>query len=383
MIIKLEDLAAKRVKSSEGLVVSDHTFEMSGFSGQLIFTGKGTRGIVIKNPKGEIKFQDCVIDNAGTGVVIKLDGKYDGVKLNGSGTTKLFGKAGNSQSQMIYFQGTWSNVEVCGFDIDQRRDNKIGSTTTGSCLQMAGVLSSTHSLGNVHVHDMILRNCGDEGNYENNFERGAGYAQGEYLTVENVKVFGSGRDFFQQWGFKNATYRNCYGENGGKEADSNHCSALSMNGWTEELLIEDCQFDNVAQLIYSGTPAPGKKIFATIRNVVYNQGTHAGNRNNGAAYLKGPGLYRFENCLINAPEVKLAAITADGCTVELLADSNKITAPDVDRLFNGGSVTKFIPPPVEKIDTIEVTRIVTTPYNQSSTTEYFLEDGSELILKQP
>lgn len=339
MIINLVDLANKRVKSTSEVTISDHTITVTGAAPpdhELIFTGIGTRGLVIKNAKGKVIFRDVTIDNASTGVTIKFDGVYSNVKVDGEGTTKLFGKAGNSASQMIYFVGTWSNIEVCGFEIDQRRNNATGSTTTGAALQFAGVLSSTHNLGSVYEHDIIIRNAGDEGNYVNHFDRGSGYAQGEKLLVEDVSVFGSGRDYFQEWGFKNVTYRKCYGENGGKEADSNHCSAFSINGWTENLLIEDCEFKNIAQLIFGGLPQSGKSIDARIYRTRYDQGTHAGARNNQAAYLKGPGKYYFESCEIFAPNVLQAAITADNCSVEY--SNCVITAKDDGRTFNGGSV---------------------------------------------
>lgn len=337
MIINLVDLANKKAKPAEGLTISDHTLDLAKFTGsELIFTGIGTRGLVIKNSKQvQITFQDVTIDNGSTGVLLKFDGVTSQIKTSGI-NTKLFGKAGNSASQLIYFVGTWSNVEIAGFELDQRRDNKTGSTTTGAALQLAGVLSSTHNLGDVYIHDIIIRNAGDEGNYVNHFDKGSGYAQGENLRVEDVSVFGSGRDYLQQWGFKNVNYRRCYGENGGKEADANHCSAFSMNGYTENLLIEDCNFKNVAQLIFSGNPAPGKQIDARIYRTRYDQGTHAGARNNQATYLKGPGKYYFEECEIFAPNVLQAAITADGCNVEY--SNCNITAKDTDRVFNGGTV---------------------------------------------
>jgi hypothetical protein len=375
MQINLQDLASKKAKSAEGLMISDHTLDMAKFTGsELIFSGNGVRGLVIKNPKGLVKFQDCTIDNASTGVTVKFDGVYNGIKVDGSGTTKLFGKAGNSASQMIYFNGTWSNVEVCGFEIDQRRNDATGSTTTGSALQFAGVLNTSHNLGTVQLHDIVIRNAGDEGNYDNHFERGAGYARGNFLIVERVKVFGSGRDFFQQWGFINAVYRDCYGENGGKEANPDHCSALSMNGWTQNLIVENCEFKNVAQLLYSGVPAPGETIKAELRNVRYTQGTHAGKLNNQAMYLKGPGKYVLSDCLIDAPNAVIAAITADNCQVEYTGC--QINAKDVDRLFNSGKVTEI----AKVIETTCDAVVKVTTMSGVSTTQYFI-GTQEFIIK--
>lgn len=382
MIITLEDLAAKRVKSTPEVGVSDHTITLTNApkDHELIFTGKGTRGLVFKDAKGKIIFRQATIDNASTSVTLKFDGTYDGIKVDGEGTSKLFGKAGNAASQMIYFQGIWSNVEVCGFDIDHRRNTNPGSSTTGAAVQFAGVIKSGHNLGKVYKHDLILRNPGDEGSYNNHFQASGGYAQGDTLLVENCMVYNSGRDFFQQWGFKNVTYRNCIGENGGLEADSNHCSALSMNGDTEVLLVENCQFKNVAQLIYSGS---GKGIKAVISNVKYTQGTHAGSLNNQAAYLKGPGEYTFKNCIIDAPKVKEAAITADGCKV-IVDSTNKITAPKLSRTFNGGSVVQGNPDPVTVTTHGDLIIETTTTWDGMVSVKYFAliaNVKTELIVK--
>lgn len=377
MNINLVDLQNKKVKGSDGVLISDNKIDLSKFTGsELVLTGKYTKGInLIWRPQIEVTFKDADVDNAGTGPTLKCDGVYDQVKLTGI-NTRFYGKAGNAASQMIYFVGTWSNVKAGGFYLNQRRDDKVGSTTTGACIQFAGVLKAGHNLGDVHIYDMIVYNAGDEGDYTNHFALDGGYATGENLLVENVKVYGSGRDFNQQWGFRNVIYRNCYGENGGKEADSNHCSALSMNGYTETLLVEDCEFKNVAQLLYSGSPEPGKSINAKILRVKYDQGTHAGARNNQAAYLKGPGKYHFEDCEINAPNVLQAAITADGAQVTYT--NCKIVAKDIDRLFNGGSVKEIKPQPVVK--KYPVTAEVEETTLAGLTTKKLIYDGKEFAL---
>lgn len=376
MNINLVDLQNKKVKGSEGVLISDNKIDLSKFTGsELILTGKYTKGLLlILRPQIQVTFKDAVIDNAGTNETIELGGTYDQVKLWGDGSTKLFGKVGNSASQLIFFKGIWSNIEVGGFEMDQRRDNKTKSTVTGACLQFEGVLKAGHNLGNVHVHDMIMYNTGDEGDYINHFGLDGGYVTGENLLVENVSVFGSGRDLNQQWGFRNVIYRNCYGENGGKEADSNHCSALSLNGYTETLLVENCEFKNVAQLIYSGSPAPGKSIKAVISNVKYTQGTHAGERNNSSLYLKGPGEYLLKGNVIDAPNVKEAAITADGCKVIVEGD-NQITAPRLARIFNSGTVAQ-----TPAIKRYPVQAEVFESTINGSTTRKLLFEGREFIL---
>lgn len=368
--ITLEDLAAKKAKPAEGLVISDHTFDLNKFTGsELVLTGKGTRGLVFKNQRQvQISFKDLVIDNASTGVTLKFDAISNQVLVSAV-NAKLYGKSGNLASQMIYFVGTWSNVEIGGFEIDQRRNSNPGSTTTGACVQLQGVKSSSHNLGNVRIYQMVLRNTGDEGTYANHYGYDGGYAQGENLLVDDVKVFNSGRDFNQQWGFRNVTYRNCYGENGGLESDPNHCSALSMNGNTENLLIENCEFKNVAQLVYSGLPT--NKIKALFTGVKYTQGTHSGTRNNQSAYLKGAGEYVFKNCVIDAPNVKIAAITADKCDVILIGESNKIVAPKVSREFEPATVTTFIPPPEITVSTQDLEVVTLTDYMGNVTTKYF------------
>lgn len=376
MNIALEDLAKKTVKNTEGVVISDNNVNLSKFTGsEVIFTGKYTKGLLLTlRPQMQVTFRDALIDNAGTNVTVKLDGTYDQVKVSGSGSTKLFGKAGNAASQMIYFNGVWSNIELCDFEIDQRRDVKPGATTTGAAVQFAGVIKDGHNLGRVYEHGLIISNAGDEGNYVNHFDRTGGYVQGDILLVEGCKVFSSGRDSFQQWGFRNVTYLNCYGENGGLEADSNHCSSLSMNGDTDTLLVKDCEFNNIAQLIYSGKPTT--KIIADFINVKYTQGVHAGALNNQAAYLKGPGEYIFNKCTIDATKMKEAAITADGCNVTILAPNN-IIAPKLYRTFNGGTLTAAIPPPVT-VKTQGVLDIETTTTYDGVITEKYFYKGTEL-----
>lgn len=382
MNISLEDLYNKKVKPSEGMTVSDNKVDLSKFTGsEVIFTGRYPKGIyLIVRPQIEVAFKNAEIDNGGTNVTLKIDGAYDQFKLTGI-NAKFFGKAGNAASQMIYFNGTWSNIMVGGFELDQRRNGNPGNTTTGPNLQFAGVFKAGHNLGKVYVYDMIYRNSGDESDYDNYNNGSTGAARGEELLVENCKSYNSGRDVFQQWGFKNVTYKNCYGENAGLEAESNHCSALSMNGGTEVLLVENCEFKNMAQLIYSNYD--GKQIKATFNNVKYTQGTHAGARNNQAAYLKGPGEYTFKNCVIDAPSVKEAAITADGCKV-IVESSCKITAPKLSRTFNGGSVIQTNPDPVVVTTHGDLIIETTTTWEGLISVKYFALMGdvkTELIVK--
>jgi hypothetical protein len=349
MIINLQDLAAKRAKPDQGLTISDHTLDLAKFTGsELMFSGTGLRGLVIKSAKQvEISFKDCVIDNAGTGVTLKFDGITRQIAVNGNASTKLFGKAGNSASQMIYFVGVYSDISIGGFEIDQRRDGKQGTTVTGAAVQFAGVLeSSLNSIGNISIRAMIIKNAGDEGVYVNHFKKSDGgkvYADGEGLLIDGVKVYRSGRDFMQQQGFKDVYIYNCYGENGGLEADSNHCSALSMNdGETESILVENSTFVNVGQLAFVGKSNVSKKV--TFKNVTYDQGTHAGAYSNQAMYLKGNGEYTLNNTKIIAPNVKRSIVCADGATVKYdLTDA--FIGSRMDYAFNGG---KFIEVPVIK-----------------------------------
>lgn len=349
MQINLQDIAAKRAKPDQGLVISDHTLDLAKFTGsELLFTGTGSRGLVIKNARQvHVTFKDVVIDNAGTGITLKFDGVTDEIHLNGI-NARLFGKAGNSASQMIYFVGVWSDVEISGFEIDQRRDSRTGSTVTGACVQMAGVpLAKLRSLnkdnvGKVHWHDTIVRNAGDEGGYFGHFKKiaddGTEMAEGEEIIVQGVEVYRSGRDFIQQQGFRNAIIRGCYGENGALEANADHMSALSMNGNTETLLVEGCNFRNIPQFIYSGG---GKSIEAKIKGNSFSRGTTT-LPSNQIAYLKGPGFFAFENNELDATGVKRSILCADGCTIGWDV-TNKMIGSGLGYTFNGGN---FIESPV-------------------------------------
>lgn len=368
MQINLQDLAAKRVRSAEGLTVSDHTIDLAKFTGsELIFTGTGSRGLVIKNAKQvQVTFKDAIIDNAGTGVTLKFDGVTQQVSVSGYGA-KLFGKSGNSASQMIYFVGVHSDITLSGFEIDQRRDGKSGSTVTGACVQFAGVPeSSLKTVGKIYLNDLIIRNAGDEGVYVNHFKKvsdaGVRMADGEELNISSVQVYRSGRDYIQWRGFSKARVTNCYGENGGLEANPDHYSALSINGDTQEFIIENSKFNNVAQLAYVGS---GKGLFT---NVIYDQGTHAGSRSNQAIYTKGTIV--LKNTMLIAPYAKRSVVCADGG--EVIYDlSDQFIGPRMDYVFNGG---KFIEQPLITTRTAEVIEERT-----SAGVKYFLNWNGQRI----
>lgn len=385
MNITLEDLAKKTVRGSEGATISDNKIDLSKFTGsELVLTGKYTKGILfVMRPQIQVTFKDAIVDNSTTNETIELEGIYDQVMLWGDGSTKLFGKAGNSASQMIFFKGTWSNIAIGGFEVDQRRNSAINSTVTGASLQFAGV--PTKSLGEsgngkVHVYDMIFRNSGDETLYVGHFKKirddGVEMADGVELIVERVKAENMGRDFGQQRGFKKVTFKDCQAKNIGLEAHNDHCSGFSLNdGSTEEILLDNCTIENAKQFVYGGSTT--KSIKATIRNSKYIQGTHAGTRANSALYLKGPGQWALENSEINAPNVLQAAITADGSQVTYT--NCKIVAKDIDRLFNGGTVKEIESQPVVKVTDVMAQLEETTFKGQ--TTRKLLYDNQEFVLK--
>jgi hypothetical protein len=227
MIINLEDLAAKRAKSAEGLVISDHSLDLAKFTGsELILSGKGSRGLVLKNQKQvQITFKDFVLDMASTGVAVKFDGITDNISAKGY-NAKIFGKAGNAASQLIYFLGVWNDVEIGGFELDQRRNTATGPSVTGASLQFAGVpesaLDREKGHGWVHIHDMTMRNAGDEAIYCGHFKKirddGVTMADGFELFVERVTAENIGRDWGQQRGFRTVTFKDCSAKNIGLEA---------------------------------------------------------------------------------------------------------------------------------------------------------------------
>src|SRR5688500_18887271 len=104
MEIKLEDLAAKRIKSTADISISDHTITFLKPT-QLIITGNGVRGLVFNQTKNcEIIFRNCIIKNGSTGVTIKFNGNFQdsSVKLENS---QIYAKPGGSGSQVIYWEG--------------------------------------------------------------------------------------------------------------------------------------------------------------------------------------------------------------------------------------------------------------------------------------
>lgn len=374
--ITLEDLAAKKAKPSEGLVISDHMLDLTKFTGsELRITGKGTKRIGFMNAHGLIS-TPCEIDYPGTNNIFKFDGTTKNLKLDGTGG-KLLNAAGNSISQAIYFVGVWSDIELCGFYINQRREFVNGVWSSGAAgIQFQGVTKEGHNLGNVYVHDIVGENIGAEGLYGNHFtsnDNGKKYVMGETLTVERVRFNRTGRDPFQQQGFRKVEIKNCSASYGGLQNNTSHCSGLSMNDgpYTESILVKDCAFDNVPQLAYLGE-GPTKALF---EGVHYVQGNAM--RVNQSIYSKVD--LTINSSAITAPNVLIAAITADGAQVELVAP-NTITAPKLARSYNGGSVIETIPPPIVKEYTDEIKVVETTTFDGIKTFQYFYR-GQELIVR--
>lgn len=370
--ITLEDLASKKAKPAEGLVISDHMLDLTKFTGsELRITGKGTKRLGFMNAHDVIISTPFEIDYPGTNNILKFDGTTNNIQVNGTGG-KLANAPGQSISQAIYFVGVHSNIELFGYSINQRRDPATGMEGA-ACIQLAGVVKDGHSLGKVYIHDITGMNIGAEGFYGNHFSSmkdGKPVATGEELKIERVNFKRLGRDGIQQQGFKNVIIKKCTVREAGLQGKSDHCSALSMNDGptTESILVEDSVFEHVPQLAFIGS-GPTK---STFRNVEYNQGTYVGQPVNQAMYLKGIE-HRIENCRITSHEAVRSLICADGSKVLWSIESTLQGGPKMGYAYNGGSFEEF---PVVKEGTVPIL----TETTSTGTKVFAILDGNKIPL---
>lgn len=352
---------------------TDYTFELKG---------NGTRNLVIKNLWGTLNSPaviDCnfIIRHGGTAPIIKfVNCRYWKVLFGGS---QIYG-SGNNQSQPIFIEGTCKGWEFIGGYINQGRNSQGGETKGGACFQAASAESSSLNASNHNAEyaiqrGIILENCCDEGFYLFKYTGSGTYkpSGAEYALIENCRVVNSGRDPFQGRGIKRFELLNNHAENWGLELETNHISGVSWNAENPSGLIKGNSFINGPQFIFAGTEGIYTKV--DIEDNVYEQGTHAGVRSNQACYLKGPGEYILKNNVIKAPNVKLAALTADGCRI-VVESTNVITAPTLYRTFNNGSVTQPKPPPVTVVTHQDLEVHTTTTWDNVVVIRYFsIVDG--------
>lgn len=391
MIIQLESLASKTLRSNAEVIISDHTLDFGGkprssFGFEL--TGTGSRNLVIKNLWGTeaspaIIDADFIIKYAGTANIIKfVNCRYwrmfsDGYEIYGSG---------NNQSQPIMIDGSCKGWEFIGGYINQGRNQVKGPTGGGACVQAMSAESSTLNASN---HDaeyaifrgMVLENCCDEGFYLFKYSgRSTPKPSGSaYALIDDCRVVNVGRDPFQARGARRLEISNNYAENWGLEQEPNHISGVSWNGESSGI-IKGNTFKKGPQFIFAATEGMDSQL--SIIDNYYEQGENAIVANQ-ACYFRGDKAkfnILMEGNTIIAPKAKEALITVDGVNLEF-SKNNTFTAPKLYRSFNSGTLTETIPPPTTEKRTEEITVVETRDYTGTVIeTKYYLGD-QELIIK--
>jgi hypothetical protein len=386
-------------KSNSHFNISDNTFDGKGVNHvmqdvKIIFYGTGTRNLVFKNFHGAgksdpftIEFDNATINNSSGAVTIKLAGNDWYIKLDGKGNSTLNGLKVNGQSQTIYSTGDRNKgLEVCGFTIYGGRNTLPGNTTGGPGFQVEGSHTATCNASNwnneyTYLHDMSFYNICDEPVYigYNNTRPVNGYvpARMGVVKVRNIRGYNFGRDGIQIISADSAIVDNVTLSNGGLEGELNHVSGFSMNGGNKYVSISNCNIRNFPQFIYSGTE--GVEGYTYIDKNYYDQETaKAGNQ---ACYLKADVnpkyMYTFRGNTVICPNVLRSAIAIDRARFEY--NENSIVAKKEFYTFNDPILFEL---PVIKTRFEELT-VIETSREGKTTTQYFLNDGTELTIKQP
>jgi hypothetical protein len=389
MIITLEGLAKKSIKSTTEVSISDHTLDWksvprSDYGFEL--TGSGTRNLVIKNLWGTVNSPAIIdakvlIKYAGTANIIKfVNCKYFKILMNGA---EIYG-SGNNQSQPLFFEGTCKGIHVAGGYINQGRNQVKGTTSGGACVQIASAESSSlnannHNAEYVIFEGMVLENTCDEGFYLFKYTGTGTYkpSGSEYAAIRNCTVSNSGRDPFQGRGIKRFEITDNRAKNWGLEQESNHISAISWNAENPSGLISGNHFENGPQFIFAGTEGMYTKV--DIHGNYYDAGVHAGPYANSACYLKGPGVYSFKNNVIIAPNALKGVVSVDQAQVQWDI-SNKFVGRKPFVIYTGGSVVEN---PVVLRETLTIETLTETTSAGAGPIKYLLPSGQELVPKQP
>lgn len=356
-IISFEALAAKTVKSTDKMTVSDNTIDFKNIAQDVGFTGAYPKRLTLKNlPKGIIQIDGTITtatDNKSLQIAdckdISLDLTNGAIIGNGLST----GVCG----QLIYIYGMWFNLEVIKGVLEQK--GKSG----GAAFQTESYSDVNYNHGTLVIDGtQVLRAMG-EGFYIGFNQPTKAFL--DRLEIRNTSVANSRRDFWQLGNVNDTIIENNRGTNGGLERNPDHISGFSLNGKNDRVLIKNNILDRVPQFIYSATQSN-----VEVEGNTYTQGDAM--IVNQAIYTKSPMTLR--NNVITTPLAKEAAITADGCKVIVEGD-NQIAAPRLARIFNGGSVSQT---PAIKRYPVEAEVLESTI--NGSTTRKLLFEGKEFIL---
>lgn len=382
-VISLEGLAKKTEKSDGEISISDHTIDgksitKSGYT--LVFTGKGTRGLVFKNFHGtsgkdpvKIIFKDAIINMASNSVAVKMsanDWYVDLVCEN----CQINGLPGGGASQVIYWEGEkHKGARVIGFTIDQGRPADMLKTVGGSAIQFAGSYSASCNVTNWAGYEYIdlinntVRRANDEIYYigHNNVTDGYGPVRTGVITINGLDGDGSGRECVQITNADTVRGKNIKCRNGSQERDNLHWSSLSLNDKNNYVWFEDSFFEGVAQPVYSG--ALNHSGSTTFKNCTFIQ--RKDYTAPSALYLKGNANYKYilANCTIVANQY---AITSDSGPVYLVGTTNAISSPTVLRPMKG--TLSYIPETTTSTHQEPVQVVETVTWEGVKTVKYYL-----------
>jgi hypothetical protein len=386
VVIDLQKLAAKQIKSTTDVTISDNSLDFKNIvrpAGYWVkFTGTYARPIVVKNLVGNSAAEKAKIiyeavdikTNTSTQTLKLVDCRnFD---LDGTYTTKISG-SGNNYGQLIDISGKWADTDVHGFKLAQNRNTASGSTTGGAMIQYHGSYTSAvngnnWNHGRNRLWDIEGYGANDEFVYILYFSAAAqnGYpvTRAKRFEIWNTSIDLSGRDFWQLTSVDTVIIHNNKGSRGAAELEPNHVSGITLNDGVKYAEIYDNDISTVPQWIYTGTAGGIVKVW----NNKFTQGEHP-IRANSAAYMKSTAY--FSGDVIDAPKLKYAAFTADKAQITYQGET--VIAPAMFRYFNAPAAIEL--PSVKKTE--GTITIVETTIGGRTTVQYFLPSGQELIIK--
>lgn len=363
-VIDFKKLYDKQVPSTANYSVSDNTIDFKNIDHQgnyyVKFIGDYPKRLTLKNlVNGKIIIEGAIsaaTDNKTfqladiKGVTVDLTH----AKITGTGSNGVCG-------QLVYIYGKWQNVTILGGTLEQI------SGSGGAAFQVESYSDPNFSHKKLITDGLIVVRSVAEGEYILYNQPTKAYL--DTLIIRNTNISNTRRDF---WQFANVRYtliENNKGSNGGLEKNLSHISGLSANGKNGKIVFLNNVVDRVPQFIYSATLSD-----LEVTGNTYTQGDAM--PVNQAIYTKSP--MTLKGNTINTPKALIAAIAAENTNVTLIANTNTITAPKIERY--AGTVIYYTPPPTVKeyIDQLQV--IETTTFDGVKTFKYVYK-GKELIEK--
>lgn len=325
-VINLNDLAAKRVKSTTVYSVSDNTIDFKGVNrpGYWVkFTGTYSRSLHIKNFVGGELIFECTITTNTSDKTLKLTDCRD---FKANGEQCFLNGSGNSSGQMIYVSGKWQNCYLLGFTIDQKRNSLNGSTAGGAAVQFESYYDPSYSHKNLVISKTVVRNANDEAFYVLYNQPTKAYL--DTLIISETDVDGAGRDFWQLANVRNTFIDSNRGTRGGLEGELNHVSGFSLNAKNQNVVIVNNVVTNIPQFAFSG--GGGTTLF---ENNTFQQETAPGG--NQGLYLRD-GDFILKGNWFNANNSVRSVIGVDKAKVTWDV-SNTFIGKQAFFVFTGGS----------------------------------------------